>query len=151
MDWIRFMEEVISVEGCKHRIMPPCPTSLLVRLESKWGALPTSLRCMLEVFNGGELFINAIPMITVLGVTTAPPQSRFTWPPECCMDTWMELIRSIERVGWPIARSSYGSFWILLGEHLREWDFQTHRWLGTEISFDDWTQRIIKEGKLYCS
>jgi hypothetical protein len=129
--------------------MPPCPAERIQWLDIQWGCLPQTLRSMLGLFNGAELFIEAVPMITIFGVTTDPPQPALMWPKECCMDLWLDAWRGAGNEGWPTARTNYGSFWIFNGADLREWDPSLGRWLGGACNVSTWGERVIEDGKRY--
>jgi hypothetical protein len=149
MDWQLFVHSIRAACGERHRFMPPCPPERIDWLQSRWGTLPQTLRSMLSLFNGGELFIEALPMLTILGVSTDPPQPPLVWPNECCIDYWLKSCRQAGNSGWPMGRTSYGSLWVLDSLSVREWDSSHSVWSGDAQSHSEWAERIIDDGKRY--
>ena len=144
-----FVHSIQAACGESHRFMPRCPPERIDWLQSRWGILPPTLRSMLSLFNGAELFIEAVPMLTILGVSTDPPQPPLVWPRECCIDYWLNLWRQAGDAGWPMGRTSYGSLWVLDGSTIREWNSSQGGWSGDSYSLPDWAERIIEDGKRY--
>ena len=102
---------------------------------------------MLRSFNGAELFIDAIPMLAILGVSTDPPQPRLVWPVEYCIDEWLRRLGT--EAGWPIARANYGSIWLLSDGLIREWDLVNGHWSGDPLHILPWSDQVIERGREY--
>lgn len=146
MNWNAFHSRLKSVEGARHNLMPSCPISYLEQFEMRFCRLPQSWRQMLETFNGAELFIDGLPMVTLFGLLLSPPLEELDWPNTCCLEHWHPLWKSAGRQGLPVARTCHDSFWILEGETLREWDSQYSEWLGDSLSLGSWMDRVIDDG-----
>jgi hypothetical protein len=148
MNWTLFTNTLQETDGTRHRLMPPCPEERIEWLEQRWGSLDPTLRSMLLLFNGAELFIDAVPMVTVLGISTEPPQPPLVWPKECCMDYWLDSRPYSGKPGWPIARTNYDSLWIFDGQKVQEW-YAEGDGMGQALIFSAWAEQVIEDGKKY--
>lgn len=149
MDWNSFQGILLEKHGNHHRLMPPCPLGCIQFIDQRWGKLPPVLCSMYRLFNGAELYIDSMPMLTILGIPTDPPQPPLIWPGNCCIDYWLTLWRSGGNLGWPIARTNYDSLWIFHHETVREWDRSIGDWAGEGRPLLDWTEQIIENGNKY--
>jgi hypothetical protein len=109
---------------------------------------------MLKRFNGARLFIDAVPMASIFGISFDPPPSALEW----ASDQWIDKVTPVWRAGatgsglnrqgdFAIAMTLEGML-IILGrdERVREWDTDLSQWTGREMTFADWIKEVLQQG-----
>jgi hypothetical protein len=148
VDWDCFLQEIGSFPPHTYNIRPPCPLERVKEEESRLGQIPSDLAEMLRRFNGGEFFIDAIPFITLLGLSlpSDPPGS----------DWFIDRLTSEWRSGegrptdWVIGMTNYGGMEILgQDSFVSEWDSSQQKWTADRYPFDRWVENVLDEGSAY--
>src|SRR4029077_18086242 len=119
--------------------------------EKKLGKCPATLKELLTHFSGAELFISGIPLLTFFRISNDPPLSHLEWAPEWHIDQFTVKWRaagSERKNDWAIAMTNYGGLILLdKDETVTEWDTGEARWLVKDLPFDEWIEKIMKEGE----
>jgi hypothetical protein len=129
--------------------LPPCPPARIAEMESELGKLPAELHEMLRFFNGAELFIKAIPMVTIFGLS---PLSEREWPVDWYIDAFTRKWRTTanHREDWVFGIMNYGGLLISGSSGVtKQWDTASHRWEIGEMSIQDRFDGIVSEGLQY--
>ncbi len=133
------------------RLLAPCPSERIEAAERRLGAMPPTLKDMLQHFNGAELFIAAVPMLTICGVTTVPPLSPLEWGENWYIDKLTPDWRtsgSNRDNDWAIGIMNYGGLILFNESHgIGEWDTSESRWLFESMVLDDWVEKVIADGE----
>src|SRR5688572_17437840 len=103
MNWTSFLEQLNRFPQGTHVLRPACAEEEITRIEHDVGKLPNDLRGLLRNFSGGELFIRAMPMITVFGAPHPSGESKVEWPSVCWLTEQVKLWHGAGRPGWPFA------------------------------------------------
>lgn len=150
--WPAFLERLNRYPKGTHNIRPPCSTERLRQIESEFGACPIALREMLSHFDGAELFIDFVPLLTVFSISPTVPVPEREWAPNWYIDKFTPKWRAAgKRDGdWAIAMTNYGGLTIFDSANIcSEWDTAESRWLSRGVAIDDWIENVISEGDLY--
>lgn len=137
-----------------HKILPPCSLSDLAALESTCGRPPDELTEMLQFFNGAELFIKTMPLVTFFPASSVNPPALLEWAPDWYIDTFTSAWRSNghSQEEWPFAITNYGVLLVLDGRGItREWDSGQRTWGDKELVMQDRLEDILLEGDTYLS
>src|SRR5439155_7033175 len=130
------------------RLRPPCTLERIKEAEARLGSMPDDLSGMLQRFNGGELFIDAIPFVTLFGLSLATDRPDFDWFIDRYTPTWRATMKRTDE--WVIGMMNYGGV-LVLGRDLavREWDSAQHKWSPEGRPFAEWIDTILTEGVAY--
>lgn len=152
VDWSRVMERLGSYAPGVHNILRPCEQGRIEAVEQELGKLPEPLIAMLRHFNGAELFISALPLVTVFGISPIRTIPALEWAPDWYIDKLSVQWRSSHNRprDWTIAMTNYGGL-IVLGDDgmLREWDTGQAKWSPRKAGFAEWIEEILREGDAY--
>jgi hypothetical protein len=148
VDWDSVLEQLRSFPANAHKIRAACPIGRIVEEGKRLGTLPTDLSEMLRRFNGGELFTDAMPMITLFGLSLPSDSPGFDWFIDRYTPVWRAKMGGPQ--DWVIGMTNYGGI-AVLGQDLliREWDSAERKWSGDQCSFRDWIRRVLIEGAEY--
>jgi hypothetical protein len=116
------------------------------------GILPSVLVEMLQRFNGAELFIYGLPLVTIFGLSPTPPVEKLYWSPDWYIDTYTKIWRESQegREGWAFAMTNYGGLMVSNQDgELKEWDTNLNRWISETSSIGDWFRGVLTEGQSY--
>jgi hypothetical protein len=152
LDWTDALARLKRYPEETHLFRPPCPDDRIQEVELALGSIPEPIKDMLRRFNGARLFMKYIQMITVFGVSVTPAPPEFDWGPEYWIDKYTPVWRETRQRprDWVIAVSNYGGISVLQDDgRIREWDTGAYRWGPMDENFDDWIERILKEGDEY--
>lgn len=152
LDWHAFVKRFNRYPNGTHNILPPCSTERFRAMEAELGACPIALREMLSHFNGAELFIDFMPLLTVFGVSPTIPVSETEWASNWYIDRFTPKWRAAgERDGdWAIAITNYGGVTILDSANTcGEYDASEGRWLSRGVALEDWLESVFFEGDRY--
>jgi len=135
-----------------HQFLAPSPRDRIAAVEEKVGAMPALLREMLEHFNGAELFIGGLPLLTLFRISTVPSLPSLEWSEEWYIDKLTPKWRASgpnRNDDWAIGMTNYGGL-ILFNESrgISEWDTGESRWLIREMPFNEWIEKIMKDGEV---
>jgi hypothetical protein len=100
---------------------------------------------LLTTFNGAELFIDAMPMVTFFGVGSATN-------PALDLGIYTKKWRSSRpgNTDWLIGVMNYGGFFVLNSAGLvAEWDSAQPGWLTAPCTPEELTTRLLSEGMDY--
>jgi hypothetical protein len=145
------MDHLQTYPPTYHRLLAPGPPERIEAAERQLGTMPTTLKDMLQHFNGAELFIGGLPMLTIFGATTIPPLPPLEWAEDWYIDKltpdW-RMSGSNRDKDWAIGMTSYGGL-ILFNESygISEWDTGESRWVFESIVLDDWVEKVIADGE----
>jgi hypothetical protein len=148
IDWDEVLRELRSFPAKSQKLRAACPMQRINEEEGRLGRLPTDLSEMLLRFNGGELFIDAIPMITLFGLSLPGDPPTFDWFIDRSTSAWRAKMGCPQ--DWVIGMTNYGGI-AILGHDLLvgEWDSAQCKWTGGRMPFQDWLQRLFVEGAEY--
>lgn len=149
IDWREILGHLDTYPTGTHTLLAPCPTDRIVASEKEIGALPDSLKEMLAHFNGAELFVDALPFVTLFALTVPPQMSAQDWAPDWYIDKYTKAWRSAggQPGEWAIAMTSYGGLFILDSKDVvREWDTGSSAWGPTQWIFPQWVKQLLVEG-----
>ena len=148
--WDYFLGRIRSYPPEVNRLLPPCAAERLEAVQRELGEMPTALVELLEQFNGAELFVVAVPLITIFGISTIPALPPLEWAPEWYIDKHTRRWRSSgsgRDTDWAIAMMNYGGLAILdKSGWIREWDTAAGDWDERHVPFEEWCDIIIREG-----
>jgi hypothetical protein len=103
---------------------------------------------MLQRFNGAELFIDAIPFVTILGLSLDSDPPTSDWFIDRMTLKWRSGIG--QTTDWVMAMTNYGGMQILERNSLvREWDSSQRKWSGDRHPFYSWVEKVLHEGAVY--
>lgn len=149
-DWNAFLSRLRTYPTGLHRILAACPSDRVEAAEEQLGSLPDSLEAMVTRFNGAELFIIGLPLVTLLRISSVPPLSPIEWAPRWSIE---ELTTEWRAGGndrnndWAIAMTNYGGLVLLNGKGtIQEWDTGGGSWVVRDVPFADWIEGIMNEG-----
>jgi hypothetical protein len=155
IDWQDFLRRLRSAyTPGTHRILPPCPLDRIEAVQAEFGALPEDLARMLRHFNGAELFIKTMPLISVFGISTVPSLSPEEWAPEWYIEKFTPKWRSggHRNDQWPIAMKNYGVLILIDSRGMtKEWATGQRSWEGKELGLNDRFMELLREGEIYVS
>jgi hypothetical protein len=151
MNWGSLTDRLREYPANYHHFLAPCPHDRIASAERQLGTVPAILKKMLQHFNGAELFIAAAPLLTLFGMTAAPPLSSLEWGEDWYIDKFTPAWRASgpdRDNDWAIGMKNYGGL-ILFNESqgISEWDTSERRWLLDKILFGDWIEEILAEGE----
>jgi len=151
VDWKDVTRRLHSYPTGVIRLLPPCSQRRFSLAESQLGPIPSELIGMLRIFNGAELFIKALPLVTLFGLSCGErPDSD--WAPGWYVDKvtpeWRALTKNARH--WVIGMMNYGGLIILSDDGLvREWDTATNGWNTESWYFYEWIETTLREGDEY--
>lgn len=155
VDWVDFLGRLRTRYPVEvHRILPPCDASRIQAVEAELGMLPKQLREMLRHFNGAELFVKTVPLVSILGISTILPVPPLEWAPEWYIDRLTPKWRASGQShnDWPIAIMNYGVFIVLDSEGVtKEWDTGQRRWGRRKLTLAERMADLLREGDVYLS
>jgi hypothetical protein len=113
--------------------------------------MPATLKDMLQHFNGAELFIGGLPMLTIFGVTTIPSLPPLEWAEDWYIDkltpNW-RMSGSNRDKDWAIGMTNYGGLILFNESHgISEWDGGESRLVFKSMVLDDWVEKVIADGE----
>jgi hypothetical protein len=152
VDWGDVLARLRSYPAPIHNILPPCPDERIKAVEKQLGALPQPLADMLAHFNGAELFINGMPLVTIFGISRIPPLPPLEWAPDWYIDKFTAICRSVrdQQDDWAIAMMNYGGLILLDAEGTtEEWDTAQNMWGPREWTLAEWIEEILCEGDAF--
>jgi hypothetical protein len=152
IDWQHVLIRLDAYGSGVHRILPPCPEDRLEAVQTQFGKMPGELIEMLQFFNGGRLFINAMQLVSLFGISTIPPLPPFEWAPDWYIDKVTPAWRSSgsRENEWAIAMMNYGGLIILADDGTtKEWDTSQRTWTPGAWQFDEWMEKLLREGDAY--
>src|SRR5262245_59703785 len=143
LDWRKVVSRLKTFPKGVNVLNPPCPSRRAAK-----AAVPAQIKEMLRCFNGAELFVDALPFVTIFGLSTPRDTSGSDWFLDRFSAKWR---RAMNRPNdWVIALSNYGAIFVLDDADLvREWDSNSRKWIGKAMSFEDWIRRMLSEGEAY--
>jgi hypothetical protein len=148
VDWVGFLRVLQEDPAEAHELNPPCDEDEIGQIELEFGELPAATREMLRHFNGGELFIDAIPLVTLCGVSTPNVVLPSALDLGSQTSTWRRT--SGRHADWVIGFTNYGGLLVAVGPgSIREWDSAQQRWEAETITYDQLFERILAEGADY--
>jgi hypothetical protein len=152
--WDQFMHELLQFPKGTHDLRPPCPPERIMEEEQRLGRLPSDLRAMLQRFNGGELFIDGGPFVTLFGLFDANDPPDFDWGIyyiDRSTPTWRTKMN--RPMDWVIAATCYGGRIVLGPDPLvRQWDSATDAWDEFEdarYTYEEWISKLLTDGATY--
>lgn len=152
--WDHFISGLKADPDGTHHLCDACPEERILNVQREIGNLPEILAEMVRRFNGAELFVNAIPLVTLFGISPLRAVSQIDWPSEWYIDKYTRLWRASNPRSdeWAFAMTNYGGLMLVNhGEQVREWDTNASRWVGPSSSIDDWQKNVLVEGHAYMS
>lgn len=148
--WDYFLKDLDRDHSDAHRLFAPCTVDRILEVQRDLGPMPPPLHEMLKRFNGGELFINAIPLITLLGLSL--PEKVMYWPADWYIENSTRTLRLANGAlaEWVFAITNYGDLITTnqLGE-CKQWQMSQldrHIDLG---SLENWLQQVLEEGNVH--
>jgi hypothetical protein len=124
---------------------------MLIGLEKEFGKLPSTLREMLERFNGAELFLSGGPFVTLFRISSIPPLPALEWAPDWCVDSITRRWRAqgSNRAGdWAIAMTNDDGLVLLCAdETVNEWDTAQCILSSKNVPFEEWMANLTDEGR----
>jgi hypothetical protein len=148
VDWESFARTLRSFPPGANQLRPPCCVERLASAELKLGPIPADLRSMLTTFNGGELFINGPPFLTIFGIDHSAGPSPSDW----FIDVYTPVWRSAagRDFDWAVAMTNYGGLIVLGPDNMVcEWDVSQGKWDGQALDLVKWTQKVLIEGAAF--
>jgi len=114
--------------------------------ERRLGQMPNDLVKMLDAFNGGELFVDAIPFVTIFGLSLSADKTTSDWFIDRFTPSWRS--GPGKPMDWAIGMTNYGGLVILGGDlFVRIWDTSEKQWTDNQLLLlDEWIVKIMKEG-----
>lgn len=144
MNWKNILEKLASFPDGVNNLFPPCKIEQLQEIDDKILNLPATLREMLMLFNGAELFVNAIPFVTLFG--TDIPTAK------CNLITMNSVLQNScgQTSSVAFAMTNYGSILILGSDDcVKEWDGQTGQFSDDNVNLSLWIDETIRDGEQY--
>ena len=140
------LKKGLALPAACHNVNEPCSRLDIDGLAGSLGPLPESLRQLLSAFDGAELFIDAIPLVTFFGSGVSRPHSI----PDLRTNTTTWRSSRSSSSEWVFGAMSYGGYLVIdtIGT-IREWDSAQHAWFGESFSSDQLVQRLLAEGPSY--
>jgi len=144
MDWKRILEQLAAFPGGTNILFPPCDDEQFRMIDTNIVNLPATLREMFSHFNGAELFVNAIPFVTLFGTDVPTAKCNLI----TMNSNWQVSCGDSSSVSFGM--TNYGSILILgVDDCVREWDGQVGRFSDNDVMFDTWIDEIIRDGGQY--
>jgi hypothetical protein len=143
MNWKSIVSEHLTAPA--NNLAPPCTSIRVSEAQSRLGQMPAALSAMFAEFNGGELFVGAMPFITLFGLSNEDSWTTDAWSVDASTQNWRSVTGRHDE--WVFGISNYGSIFVL--DQLNkvcEWDPVQRTVLGQQESFEHWLSRIISEG-----
>ena len=148
IDWDSILRRIRNFPPDTHSLRPPCSQERVEGEELLLGRMPSDLAEMLSRFNGGELFIDAIPFITILGLSPTSDTAASGWFMDRLTSKWRS--GAGQPTDWVIGMTNYGGMAILSHNSLvSEWDSSQQKWMANQSPFSDWVDKIMDEGAAY--
>jgi hypothetical protein len=152
--WDNVLRRLGGYPAGTHELLPPCSEERLRAVQSEYGRLPNEILEMLRHFNGARLFVDAIQLVAIFGVSTIPALPPFEWAEDWYIDKftpWWRAGSEDRQKDWAIAMMNYGGVVIVGGDgRVREWDTAQRMWDPRSFdNFDEWVQEILREGDAY--
>jgi hypothetical protein len=144
VDWELFVKRLQPGFDYSHQLHPPCPAERIGQINRELGALPTEVDNMLRIFNGGEIFVNPMPSVTIFGLSLPGDRRDFDW----FIDRYTPAWRSAKNrpQDWILAMTSYGGLLVMEQDlTVRQWDTARHAWDGLPMSYEDWLDATVRE------
>jgi hypothetical protein len=152
LDWNAFVARLQVNPAYVHHFLPPGTDEQIESTEETLGNLPSTLKEMLQTFNGAELFLFPSPFLSVFRNSNRPPLPPLEWSPDWCVDAFPPRWRAAgpDRHGdWAFAMTNYGGLMILDENNaVSEWDTGQAEWLSTHVPITEWIERMIAAAEL---
>lgn len=152
IDWEHVVARLRSYSANINQLLPPCPEDRIRAVQAELGEIPRVLVNMLSHFNGGELFVDHGPLISIFGISTIPPLPPLEWAPDWYIDKFTPSWRSSSnrRGDWVIAMWNYGGLVVLDECGLtKEWDTAVGNWGERTLPLDEWVEDVFREGNAF--
>lgn len=145
---MRFIEKLNSYPHNVNNFNPPISMSNIKLFEEKFGILPASTREMLTFFNGAELFIDAIPMVSLFGISSEESKLMDFFDISHQTHKWRDSTKSSG--SWVIGITNYGGLYVVVDDDkIREWDTSQCRWNEITKTYNELIDGILEEGIEY--
>ena len=152
-NWPLVLRRINVYPPAVHNVLPPASRERIANVEAAIGQMPHVLVEMLSFFNGAELFIRNGPLLTIFGVTVAPPLPRCMWAPDWCIDKltpWWRSGGDGRQNEWAIGMLNYGNVVILDNDsQTKEWDTSLRAFGPRQCGLRDWIDDVFREGDAY--
>ncbi len=138
IDWEAFVRKATAVAPQSHRLRPPCQVAQIAACEADLGRLPMELTKMLNVFNGAELFVDCMPLLTLFGISAPDDPLSNDWYIDRFTKAWRGAGRS--QADWVFGITNYGGV-LILAENctVRQWDTAQQTWTNWDTAQKTWT------------
>jgi hypothetical protein len=147
VDWKSVVNRLMELPARVMSLAAPCPQQRIRGTEAQLGKLPSQIVGLLTAFNGGELFIDATPFITIFGLSLAGDPPDRDWSVDRFTAKWRAAMNRPN--DWIIGVSNYGGIYVVDENNIvREWDSAQKRWTK-EFSFEEWIEFLFSEGQAY--
>ena len=145
-----FMDRLAACPDYYHHIIQPCPVELIGVVEKTLGRLPQPLAEILNRFDGAELFIAGLPLVTFFRASACSPLPPVEWGQDWYVDCATAQWRAAGpgREGdWAFAMTSYGGL-VIYGDSgvVKEWDIGNRRWISEALPFEQWIDKMMSDG-----
>jgi hypothetical protein len=148
VNWQTFVDTLKNQPVGHHRLRPPGSAERVIEVVSELGEMPQDLVSILGHFNGAELFIRAIPLVTLFGLSSAETPARNDWFVDRFTRNWREKLQ--RPTDWIIGVTNYGGVLALVDDaHLREWDSSQQSWTTSPINLESWLVTLLDQGAEY--
>jgi len=148
IDWDGILQKLRSFPSQTQNLRLPCVQERVMEEEVRLGQMPNDLAEMLRRFNGGELYIDAIPLITILGLSLPSDDVTSDWFIDRLTPQWRS--GAGQSTDWAIGMTNYGGMVILEQDSLvSEWDTSQQKWMADRYPFNQWVEKIMEEGADY--
>ncbi len=146
MDWKGFVNRLKQLPANVTNLALPCPPERIAEERVRLGSWPSDLAEMLIVFNGGELFVDAMPFVTIFGLSLADDPPELEWSIDKFTPKWRAAMQRPNE--WIIGITNYGGIFVADENNVvREWDSAQKQWTNKPLSFDEWADFIFVEGQ----
>lgn len=147
-DWERVMERLRSYSPGVNVLRDGCNADRIAQISSELGSVPPQLRELLRHFNGAELFVDAIPLVTLLGIPLASDRGGAGRFIDHYTQSWR---REYQRPhDWVIGIKNYGALIVLSDDGLvREWEPTSRAWGNGPWRFEEWIETLLVDGDAY--
>jgi len=146
IDWVQFVDRLGCLPGTRHKLKPACSSERIHEAGARLGLLPEETRRMLLIFNGAELFVDAMPQFTLFGLSEIIQDCRkSTWFIDCYTPKWRLMMN--RPLDFVIGITCYdGVFVVRDCKRICEWNNGEERWLSEDQSYEEWVEGLIKDG-----
>jgi hypothetical protein len=144
-NWNAFVSKLRLYPNEAMSFQPPCTPDRIASEETRLGTLPSDLRMMLEIFNGAELFVGAMPFLTLFGLSLPDDPADLTWYIDRFTPTWRA--RMNRPSDWVYGMTNYGGIVIYdRDEKVVEWDGAQQKWCRAPTRLEEWFDDMLREG-----